>query len=94
MAEYMVPTPTLLPPAALAKARALYPHIATNRIYLNHAATGPLSTRVTDAMKEYLAERSSGVINPYRDELESTQECRSAVQRLVNAESADRIAFP
>ncbi len=93
MSDYMVPTPTLLPPATLAKARALYPHIATRRIYLNHAATGPLSTRVTDAMKEYLAERSSGVINPYRTELDSTQECRSIVQRLINAESAERIAF-
>jgi cysteine desulfurase/selenocysteine lyase len=89
----MLPNPTLLPPAVLAKARALYPHIAANRIYFNHAATGPLSVRVTDAMKGYLEERSAGVINPYRTELDSIQECRSLVQRLLNAESADRIAF-
>jgi cysteine desulfurase/selenocysteine lyase len=89
----MLPIPTPLPTVVLAQARALYPHTAAKRIYLNHAATGPLSVRVTDAIKGYLAERSSGVINPHRIELDSIQECRSVVQRLVNAESAERIAF-
>lgn len=77
----------------IAKARALYPHIATGRIYFNHAATGPLSTRVLKAINEHLAGRSAGAIDTYRTDLRIVVACRSAVQRLINAESTDRIAF-
>ncbi len=77
----------------IAKARAIYPHTATGRIYFNHAATGPLSTRVLKAINEHLAGRSAGAIDTYRTDLRIVVKCRSAVQRLTNAESADRIAF-
>lgn len=77
----------------IAKARALYPHTGTGRIYFNHAATGPLSTRVLKAINEHLAGRSGGAIDTYRTDLRIVVACRSAVQRLINAESADRIAF-
>lgn len=83
----------LLSPSALAKARALYPHIARGRIYLNHAATGPLSKRVVEAIQKHLDNRSAGIIDTYRDESDMIYGCRSDVTRLINAESPDRIAF-
>jgi selenocysteine lyase/cysteine desulfurase len=82
-----------LPEETITKARALYPHTAAGRIYFNHAATGPLSTRVLKAIGEHLAGRSAGAIDTYRTDLRILISCRSAVQRLINAESADRIAF-
>jgi selenocysteine lyase/cysteine desulfurase len=86
-------TPQLLPSDLLAAARALFPHIAQGKIYLNHAATSPLSTRVVEAMTAHLQERSSGSIDSYWTDLPKKEECRTFVQRLIHAESPDRVAF-
>lgn len=83
----------LLPADRLSAARALFPHIALGKIYLNHAATSPLSTRVVDAMMAHFQERSSGSIDSYWTDLPKKEECRTFVQRLINAESPERIAF-
>lgn len=85
--------PQLLPTGLLARARALFPHIARGKIYLNHAATAPLSTRVVEAMMAHFQERSSGSIDSYSTDLPKKEECRAFVQRLIHAESPDRIAF-
>jgi len=77
----------------LARARALFPHTAQSKIYLNHAGTSPLSTRVVDAMTGYLQSRSAGVLDTYREDITMVAECRASVARLINAESAERIAF-
>ncbi len=85
--------PNLLSETLLAKARDLFPHTRTGVTYLDHAATSPLSTRVVEAMSLYLQERSSGALNTYSADLRKVSECRSFVQRLINAESPDRIAL-
>jgi selenocysteine lyase/cysteine desulfurase len=77
----------------LARARSFYPHTATGRIYFNHASAGPLSVHVLKAMNEHLAGRSAGGIDTYRTDIKIVSRCRSAVQRLINAESPERIAF-
>ncbi len=77
----------------LVKARALYPHTAQKHIYLNHASTGPLSTRVLAAITSHLNERSSGMIDNYRDDVRLVSECRLFVSQLINAGSPDRITF-
>ncbi len=83
----------MLDPTTLRKARALFPHTAQGKIYLNHAGTSPLSTRVVDAMTKYLHERSAGKLETYFDDLPMVAEVRSFIQRLINAESPDRIAL-
>jgi len=83
----------LLPTDLLARARTLFPHIAQGKIYLNHAATAPLSVRVLDAMTAHFQERSRGSIDSYWTDLPKKEECRAFVQRLIHAESPDRIAF-
>ena len=80
-------------PEILAKARELFPHLKQGKIYLNHAGTSPLSTRVVEAMTAYLRRRSEGDIDTYQDDLGMVAECRAAVSRLIRAESSDRIAF-
>lgn len=73
--------------------RALFPHTAQGKIYIDHASIGPLSTQVRGAIDHHLANRSEGDINTYFRDIELAKECRGLAARLVNAESADRIAF-
>ncbi len=83
----------LLSPQKLIAARNLYPHTAKGSIYLNHASTGPFSTRVVEALASYIQERSSGVVETYRSDVRAMVASKNAIQTLIHAESSDRIAF-
>ncbi len=83
----------LFPDEVLGKAKNLFPHTQQGKIYLNHASTAPMSTRVIDAMISHLTERSTGVIETYERDVAKFQECRTRMQTLINAESTERIAF-
>ncbi len=86
-------TPQFLPDARLAEARTLFPHIGTGHVYLNHAATSPLSTRVVDAIRRHLEDHSAGTIDTFLSDMKAVAACRAAVARLIHAESPDRVAF-
>lgn len=85
--------PRFLSQETLTSARSLFPHTSQGKIYLNHAGTSPLSTRVVAAMTKYLHERSEGKLETYPDDLIMVAEVRSSIQRMINAESAERIAL-
>lgn len=84
----------MLTPDALGSVRALFPYLSTGRIYFNHAATGPLSSRVIDAMQQHLFDRSAGPLDTYGRDMKMIGELRERAAALVNAPSPDRIAFP
>lgn len=90
-----VPTPTLrfIPEKQLQDIRGLFPHTSKGLLYLNHAATSPLSRRVIDSMERHLEDRSEGKIETFLDDLPQIQKTRELVARLIHAESADRIAL-
>lgn len=73
--------------------RKLFPFLKQGTCYLNHAAISPLSTRVTDAVKKRLDIRSGGSIEAFDRDKPVIDDCRAQIARLINAESADRIAF-
>jgi selenocysteine lyase/cysteine desulfurase len=77
----------------LDQARALFPFTQGDTIYLNHASTSPLSTRVVHALTKYLQERSEGALETFTLDLQMIAECRGLIQRLINADSPDRIAL-
>ena len=79
---------------ALERIRALFPYLSSGRIYFNHAATGPLSTRVIDAMQQHLFDQSTGVLDTYDTDVDMVGELRSRVAALINSPSPNRIAFP
>ena len=81
-------------PTSLEHIRSFFPHIQTGRIYCNHAATGPLSTRVIEAMQRHLFDRSAGLLDTFDADMTMVGELRSRVAALINAPSPDRIAFP
>jgi len=71
----------------------LFPHTAKGLVYLNHAAVSPLSSRVLETTVGHLQDRSSGKIETWLDDLSQIDETKRCVQRLINAESHDRIAL-
>lgn len=73
--------------------RKEFPLLKTGQIYFNHASTSPLSKRVVDAMTQFLQARSDGTLTSYEDEVKIETDCRVAVQRMINAESTDRVAL-
>jgi len=76
----------------LTAARELFPYTASGRIYLNHAATSPLSSRVVSAMTAHLRDRSEGKLESYMDDIAMITRTRSAIAELINAPSPDRIS--
>lgn len=78
---------------SLSAARALFPHTAQGRIYLNHAGTSPLSRKVVGAMQEHLRERSEGLLETYPRDVEAVKRVKGMIARLIHAEGPDRIAL-
>lgn len=73
--------------------RALFPHTAQGKIYIDHASIGPVSVKVREAIESHLQNRSEGNVNTFLRDIELARECRSLVSHLINAESPERIAF-
>ena len=84
---------TLFPRNVLDRARSLFPYLASGRIYLNHAATSPFSTRVADVLSRHLQDRMTGSIDSYESDIEMVKAWRRLVQQMIHAEGPERIAF-
>jgi cysteine desulfurase / selenocysteine lyase len=77
----------------VARARALFPYLASGRIYVNHAATSPYSIRVVAALQRHMEGRATGDIDTYWSDIKMIDELRGRVKTMINAESTDRIAL-
>jgi cysteine desulfurase/selenocysteine lyase len=73
--------------------RSLFPHTATSRIYLNHAAVSPMSRIVREAIEQHLQRRSEGAIETMEDDMQAAEALREALSLLINAPSGKRISF-
>ena len=72
--------------------RSLFPVIKTGTVYLNHAATSPLSTKVVAAVNKYLDERSETRVDNFGSQIGIAKETKEYIARLINS-TPDRIAF-
>lgn len=68
----------------LPELRNLFPHTA-HTTYLNHAATSPLSTRVTDALQRWALERQETMIDNYLPFMEVILAVRRQIAGLLAA---------
>ncbi|HRK73585.1 MAG TPA: aminotransferase class V-fold PLP-dependent enzyme [Rhodothermales bacterium] len=68
----------------LPKLRSLFPHTA-HTIYLNHAATSPLSTRVTDALHKWMTERQETRIDNYVPFMDTILDVRRQLAGMLSA---------
>lgn len=71
--------------------RKLFP-VTLQKIYLNHAAISPLSTRVTNRMDEFIDERSFGVIDNFPNGARYRNLARETIANIIHAQ-AEQIAF-
>lgn len=72
--------------------RDLFPIVQTGTIYLNHAATSPMSSRVVAAVNKYIEERTETRIDNFAPVSKTMSETRQLAASLLNS-TADRIAF-
>lgn len=75
----------------LEELRSHFPH-TEHGIYLNHAATGPLSRAVVDAIHRYLEQRHLSNIDNFADFLPIVEETKQRLGRLLGA-GPDRVEF-
>lgn len=71
--------------------RSHFPHTAST-IYLNHAATGPLSTPVLEAIQRYLRQRHGDCIDNFFAFEPVVRSARERIARLVSA-PVERVEF-
>lgn len=76
----------------LDKYRSWFPHIAAGKIWLNHAAISPLSSRVTRVINNYVSNRTVDHIDVFPDVLKSIHHTKSNLAVLIHS-TPDRIAF-
>ena len=71
----------------LSRIRSYFPHLNDGIVYLNHAATGPYSRPVQDAMQKYMLDRSSSNIENYPSLMVVIEETLHSIGRIINAPS-------
>jgi len=69
----------------LTEIRKLFP-VTAQKVYLNHAAISPLSSRVTEKLEWYIDERMFGEIDVFEQANAIRQKLRHSVARLINAQ--------
>ncbi len=74
------------------KAREYFPYLKKDKIYFNHAATGPLSTVVLERLNKLFHERSEGSIDYYSELIKIIAENKIKLAELINS-TPERIAF-
>ena len=76
----------------LHQARSFFPHLKDGIIYMNHAATGPYSQPVRDAMDAYMQDRLSDRIENYPDLLSLITETLESIASVIHAR-AEQVEF-
>ncbi|QQS36760.1 MAG: aminotransferase class V-fold PLP-dependent enzyme [Ignavibacteriales bacterium] len=74
------------------KARSYFPHLATGMIYMNHAATGPMSTLVKEKLNGFIFDKSENNIDDYKGYLKEAEKVKQGIAAMINS-NPDRIAF-
>ncbi|MCF7804555.1 MAG: aminotransferase class V-fold PLP-dependent enzyme [Candidatus Marinimicrobia bacterium] len=73
------------------EARQFFPAV-DERLYLNHAASSPFSTRVRDAIAIYHENRTEGTLDDYKQDLKEVKDLRKNLGQLIQGQP-DRIAL-
>ncbi len=59
--------------------------VTLEKIYLNHAAVSPFSTRVQDRLEEFIDVRSFGIIDNFKNADKLRDETRKNLAKMINA---------
>ena len=72
--------------------RELFPHLKTDKIYFNHASTGPMSIRVKDNLLRLIENRTGEKIDDYKEFMSISEETENDLAGMINCHPS-RIAF-
>lgn len=72
--------------------RSLFPHIKLGLTYLDHAAVGPFSKPVNDAILDYIRRKSETELNIFFNFLKTVAATKEQIGTLINSQK-ERIAF-
>ncbi len=72
--------------------RPLYPYLESGKIWFNHAATSPLSTRIVAALNRLLELKTFDGIDEFSSFLKTYRETKELAGKLLNC-APERIAF-
>lgn len=73
--------------------RSNFPHAKNGHIYLNHAAIGPLSEKVSRSIQDYIEKRHTGPIEIMEESIEITARTRNFISGYINSSSPDQVTF-
>lgn len=76
----------------LKEIRKYFPHLETGRIFLDHAATSPLSTKVTARLNDYFYQRSVSHIENFWEYQPILDLAKNRLAKLINADE-ERISW-
>lgn len=76
----------------LSEVRALFPHIAENMIYFNHASNGPVHNRIKERLYEYIEERNHKMILNYDKAIIASKTAKEKLCEILGTKP-DRIAW-
>jgi selenocysteine lyase/cysteine desulfurase len=71
---------------SLSKYRQFFP-ITLSTVYLNHAAISPLSTYVSEAMKKFISNRTTGDIDLHQKMVDERDRLKGNLATLINTKS-------
>lgn len=77
----------------LKEIRRLFPHTQSGRVYMNHAAIGPLSTPTYDTIRRCIQVRNSGAVENFEDGMQMIEDARIRAARYINAPNDEQITF-
>ncbi len=72
--------------------RELFPHLKTDKIYFNHASTGPMSIRVKDNLLRLIENRTGEKIDDYKEFMAVSEETKKDLAEMINSHPS-RLAF-
>lgn len=67
--------------------RKTFPHTETDQIYFNHASIGPLTTRVSADINDYISKRSMLLTETFEIYLKASNEAKSKLAKMLNCKS-------
>ncbi len=74
------------------KARSYFPHLSNEMIYMNHAATGPMSTLVKEKLDSFILDKCENKIDDYLGYLKEAEKVKQGIAAMINS-GPDRMAF-
>ncbi len=66
------------------KARSYFPYLSNGIVYFNHAATSPISIKVSEAIKELVKQKSESNIDDFTSMLKVFEDTKMELAKLIN----------